>query len=221
MRSPPSRMPRTSGCCLEQLEQVVGRGRRVGVVEIDHEADADEVLAGALVAHRVDPAATDLAVAGRSFSGHGPIVWITRSSGRGTFQTSLTPSSQTCGSRSLGEVELADRGAGQMPPAALGEHRRLRARCRCRARSSTAARRRDRAPCRRSARRRRARRSTISCVAAVSVSTYAPASSARCLLVAGERGDRDHLGAVVAKRRRRRDPQLGARGWAAGRRPPW
>ena len=31
------------------------------------------------------------------------------------------------------------------------------------------------------------------------------------LLVAGERGDRDHLGAVVAKRRRRRDPQLGPR----------
>ncbi len=33
------------------------------------------------------------------FSGHGPIVWIRRSSGLGTFQTSLTPSSQTCGSR--------------------------------------------------------------------------------------------------------------------------
>ena len=33
-------------------------------------------------------------------SGHGPMVWITRSSGLGTFQTSLTPSSQVWGSRS-------------------------------------------------------------------------------------------------------------------------
>ena len=34
-----------------------------------------------------------------SLSGHGPIVWITRSSGLATFQISLTPSSQFCGSR--------------------------------------------------------------------------------------------------------------------------
>ena len=37
---------------------------------------------------------------GATFSGHGCTnVWITRSSGLGTFHTSFTPSSQTCGSR--------------------------------------------------------------------------------------------------------------------------
>src|ERR1035438_7213362 len=36
-----------------------------------------------------------------TFSGHGPIVWIRRSSGLGTLQTSFTPSSHTCGSRPL------------------------------------------------------------------------------------------------------------------------
>ncbi len=34
-----------------------------------------------------------------SLAGHGPAVWIRRSSGLGTFQTSLTPSSHTWGSR--------------------------------------------------------------------------------------------------------------------------
>jgi hypothetical protein len=48
---------------LELLQQVMGRGRRVGVLEVDHEADADEVIAGLCVLHRVDPGAPDLAVA--------------------------------------------------------------------------------------------------------------------------------------------------------------
>ena len=46
---------------------------------------------------------------------------MTRSSGLATFQTSLTPSAHTCGLAVGGEVELADRRAGQVAPGALGQ----------------------------------------------------------------------------------------------------
>ena len=49
---------------LELLQEVVGRAGRVGVVEVEHEADRDQVLAGLLVDHRVDPGAADLVVLG-------------------------------------------------------------------------------------------------------------------------------------------------------------
>ncbi len=58
---------------LERLQQVVRGGGRVGVLELDDEADRDEVLAGLLVLHRVDPRCRR---SGRTcaeiFSGHGP-----------------------------------------------------------------------------------------------------------------------------------------------------
>jgi hypothetical protein len=49
---------------LELLQQVVRRGRGVAVLEVDDEADRDQVVAGLLVLHRVDPGAADLAVLG-------------------------------------------------------------------------------------------------------------------------------------------------------------
>ena len=52
-------------------------------------------------------------------------MWITRSSGFSTSQTSLTPSSHRCSS-SAAEVEVVHRGEGQVAERALGEHRRLR-----------------------------------------------------------------------------------------------
>ena len=48
-------------------------------------------------------------------------MWITRSSGFATRQTSLTPSAQTCGFSPC-EPEPLDRRAGQVPLRPLGEH---------------------------------------------------------------------------------------------------
>ncbi len=62
-----------------------------------------------------------------------PSVWMRRSSGSATFQTSLTPSSHSCGS--WREAELADRGAGQVPPACPRPAPWRGPRGRCRARS--------------------------------------------------------------------------------------
>ena len=50
---------------LELLEQVVRGGGRVGVLEVDDETDADEILARLLVLHRVQPRAADLPILGR------------------------------------------------------------------------------------------------------------------------------------------------------------
>ena len=50
-----------------------------------------------------------------------PSVWMTRSSGRATFQTSLTPSAQTCGF-SPARPKWFERDAGQMSLRSLGEH---------------------------------------------------------------------------------------------------
>ncbi len=51
------------------------------------------------------------------------IVWMTRSSGFSTSQTSLTPISQRFGV--AGQVVVVDRGVGQVADRALGEHGRL------------------------------------------------------------------------------------------------
>ena len=74
-RSPPSSMRRIERVRLELLQHVVRREPRVGVLEPDHEADA-EVLG----AHRVDERAADLAVLAAPRSGQ-PSVWMIRSSG--------------------------------------------------------------------------------------------------------------------------------------------
>ncbi len=96
---------------LELLQQVVGRRGGVGVVELDDEADRDQVVARS---SRPSSGRSRCRRSGRTSTtasaATGPIVWIRRSSGLGTFQTSLTPSSQTWGSRPAAEVELADRG---------------------------------------------------------------------------------------------------------------
>jgi hypothetical protein len=138
-----------------------------------------------------------------SFSGQGPIVWMMRSSGLGTFQTSLTPSSQTCGSRSSDSL---DRRAGEVTPAALGQDRRLGD---------------DVGPGLEVAER-------LAVLAAALVPRAHAAHPAvldqqlrgrglredvraallgLLLLIAGQRGHRHDLVAVVLERRRRRDPQ--------------
>src|ERR1700722_15911688 len=50
---------------LELLQQVVGGSRRIGVLEVDHEADRDEVIARLLILHRVEPGAANLPVFSR------------------------------------------------------------------------------------------------------------------------------------------------------------
>ena len=71
-----------------------GRARRarVAVVEADDHAERDHVLA-----HRVDEASRRTRGSLRPPRSGQPIVWMTRSSGCATSQTSLTPSAQTCG----------------------------------------------------------------------------------------------------------------------------
>ena len=61
-----------------------------------------------------------------SFSGHGPIVWISAVQRLGDLPDLLDAELPDLRLAVLAEVELADRGAGQVAPAALGEHGRLR-----------------------------------------------------------------------------------------------
>ena len=93
---------------LQLLQHVVHRQLRVAVVEPDDHADGDHV-----VAERIDERAAELAVLAPAARSGQPIVWITRSSGFATFQTSLTPSAQTCGLAPC-EPEALERGAGQV-----------------------------------------------------------------------------------------------------------
>src|SRR5271154_1707493 len=111
---------------LDLLEEVVRRGGRVGVVEVDNEADADEVLAGLVVLHRIHPRAADLPVLGGD---------LQRPAGERVnhavqrfrhLPDLLDPELPYLGFAVLGEVELLDRGAGDVPPAALGENRGVR-----------------------------------------------------------------------------------------------
>ena len=123
-------------------------------------------------------------------------MWIMRSSGFGTFQTSLTPSSHTCGSRSSPRPNSRIAGARQVAPAALGQHGGLR-------------------------RDVRARLEVAERLAVLAPALVARADAEHlavlddqlrgrglgedvgaavlglALLVAGQRGDRDHLVAVV------------------------
>ena len=111
---------------LELLQQVVGRGRRVGVLEVDDEADRDEVLAGLLVLHRVDPGAADLPVLGGELQRPRADRVDHAVQRLGDLPDLLDPELPDLRLAALGEVELADRGAGEVAPAALGEHGRLR-----------------------------------------------------------------------------------------------
>ena len=77
---------------LQLLEQVVHRELGVAVVEPDDHAERDHV-----VAHRVDERAAELAVLRAAAAAASPSCGSTRSSGFATFQTSFTPSAQTCG----------------------------------------------------------------------------------------------------------------------------
>src|SRR4029079_15615931 len=105
---------------LELLEQVVARDGRVGVVEAHDEADRD-----AVVAHRVDPRAAELPVARpvaqRPAERVDDPVELLRD-----LPHLLDPERPDLGLTILGEVELADRGAREMAPRALGEDGRPR-----------------------------------------------------------------------------------------------
>ncbi len=112
---------------LERLQQVVSGGRRVLVVEIDDEPDRDQVVAGLLVLHRVDPGAAELAVLRRDLQRPRLHERVDHAVERlGDLPHLLHAELPDLGLAALGQVELLDRGAGQMAPAALGQHRGLR-----------------------------------------------------------------------------------------------
>src|SRR3954452_3421411 len=97
-RSPPSRIPLTRGCVLNSwsrswTEVVASAYSRSITKPIETRSLPSLSFIGYSHVPPICPYFDE------SLTGHGPIVWITRSSGLGTFQTSLTPSSQTCGSR--------------------------------------------------------------------------------------------------------------------------
>src|SRR3954468_8878596 len=97
-RSPPSRILRTNGCVLKSWSRscadvVASAYSRSMTNPIETRSSPFLSFIGYSQVPPICPYFED------SFSGHGPMVWMIRSSGLGTFQTSLTPSSQTCGSR--------------------------------------------------------------------------------------------------------------------------
>src|SRR5258706_16188545 len=98
--------------------------RRVGILEVDDEADADEVLAGLGVLHRVDPGSADLAVLGRQLQRPGPDRVDQPIERLGDLPDLLYAELPDLRLAVRGEVELPDRGAGQMAPAAPREDRR-------------------------------------------------------------------------------------------------
>ena len=205
---------------LEQLEQVVRRRRRVRVLEVDDEADRDEVLARLLVLHRVDPRAADLAVLRRELQRPRPDRVDDAVERLGDLPDLLDAELPHLGLAALGEVELADRGAGQVAPAALGEHGGLRLDVRARlevaerlavlAAALVAGAHADDAAVLDDELRRRG----------LGEDVRAALLGLR-LLVAGQRRDRDDLVAVVLERRRRRDAELRLAASAACRPLPW
>ena len=193
---------------LDLLQQVVRGGGRVGVVEVDDEADRDEVLAGLLVLHRVDPRAADLPVLGGDLQ-RPPRERVDHAVERlGDLPHLLDAELPHLRLAAGGEVELLDRRAGDVPPAALGEHRRLRLDVGAGLEVAE----------------------LLALLAAALVAGAHADDAAvlddqlrggglgedvgagllrHALLVARQRGDRDHLVAVVVQRRRRRDADLG------------
>ena len=106
---------------LERLQQIVGRGRGVAVVEVDDEPDRDEVLALGVL-HRVHPGAAELPVLGGDLQRPRLHERVDHAVERlGDLPDLLDAELPDLRLAALGEVELADRGAGEMAPAALGE----------------------------------------------------------------------------------------------------
>ena len=101
----------------------MGRGRRVPVVEVDDESDRDQVIAGLLVLHRVEPGAAQLPVLGRDLERPRLHERVDHAVERlGDLPDLLDPELPHLRLAAVGELELLDRGAGQVAPAALGEH---------------------------------------------------------------------------------------------------
>ena len=107
---------------LEGLQQVVGRGGGVGVLEVDHEADRHEVVAGLLVLHRVDPRAAHLAVLGRRRDRPRADRVDHAVQGLRDLPDLLHAELPGLGLAVAAEVELADGRAGEVAPATLGQH---------------------------------------------------------------------------------------------------
>ena len=109
---------------LECLQEVVRRGRRVAIVEVDHEPDRNEVVTGLLVLHRVYPGAAELPVLGRHLQrprlhervDH-PVERLL------DLPELLDPELPYLRLAVLGQPELLDRRPGEVAPAALGQHR--------------------------------------------------------------------------------------------------
>ncbi len=112
---------------LERLKQVVHRGRRVAIVEVDHEPDRDEIVAALLVLHRVDPRATELPVLGCHLERPGLDERVDHAIERLLdLPHLLDPELPHLRLAALAEVELPDRGPRQVTPAALREDGDLR-----------------------------------------------------------------------------------------------
>ena len=119
-------MPLHERMRLERLQQVVRRGRRVAVLEVDDEPDRDEVLARLLVLHRVQPGAAELSVLGRDLQRPGLHERVDHAVQRLRYLPDLLDAELPhLRLAALGKVELFDRGAGEVAPAALREHGRL------------------------------------------------------------------------------------------------
>ena len=148
-----------------------------------------------------------------------PSVWITRSSGLGTFQTSLTPSSHTWGSRPSARSNSRIAGPVRWPqqPSASTVALATTSVPGSKLPSGSPSLPRPLSPVRTPTTRPS---STSSCVGRRLGEDVRAALLGLRLLVAGEPGDRDDLVAVVLLRRRRRDADLRLRRWAGGRSPP-
>ena len=108
---------------LELLQHVVDREARVGVVEPGHEADRDAGRV-ALAVHRVDPRAAELLVL--RLRPQRPAERVDHAVERLVDLPDLLDAERPDLRVGAGEAERLDRGAGQVAPAALGQHGRLR-----------------------------------------------------------------------------------------------
>ena len=108
---------------LELLQHVVDREARVGVVEPDHEADRDAVRL-ALAVHRVDPRAAELLVL--RLRAQRPAERVDHAVERLVDLPDLLDAERPDLRVGAGEAQGLHRRAGQVAPAALGEHGRLR-----------------------------------------------------------------------------------------------
>ncbi len=216
----PRGCPLTSGwvlnCCSRSCAEVVASAYSRSITKPIETRSSPRLL----VLHRVDPGAADLPVLGRDLQRPRADRVDQAVERLGDLPDLLDAELPDLRLAILGEVELADRGAGQVPPAALGEHRRLRLDVGARlevaerlavlAATLVAGAHADHAPVLDDQLRRRGLGEDVGA-----------GLLGLALLKARQRRDRDDLVAVVLERRRRRDAHASSWPSASGRPPPW